>query len=137
MSHIIGDVGKIAVSTDGITYIDLGGVTSVDQDITNDAVDTTDFDSLGWKEKLYGNSEASLSITMNYDEVDAGQAILVAAAVGKTGLYFRYRPEELATKDQFIFQGVLTSLSDGSPQGDKVEMTADVESNGVVAKSAQ
>jgi phosphoserine phosphatase SerB len=51
MATIIGRNLKVAISTDGTTYYDLGKVTSGGISISTDMADETNNDSAGWKEE--------------------------------------------------------------------------------------
>jgi predicted secreted protein len=137
MAHAVGKSSKLAVSTDGISYTDVGGLTSVDSDQANDTADTSDFDSAGHKEQVYTFDQNKLSVSGHIDEADTGFDMLLTSLFSKTILYYRYRPETGSGKKQYVFQGLIESLKHSSPHDGVIDYTLDVSSTGAVTKSNQ
>ena len=139
MADVTARIGKVAVSTDNVTYTDLGGVKDYDFSRTDgETIDVTDFDSGGWKEHLVGLAGGSVSFTMNYDEADAGQDILRTSNSARTQIYYRIRPMGDNSGDaEYIWQGTITSLTISGSVDSAVEMSADVEFTGTATEQAQ
>lgn len=139
MAHFVGRFGTVEVSDDGgSNYYTVGGLTQGNYNHNQDVVDTTDFDSGGWKENILADSQFSLDFTANYDENDTGQGMLSTAFFAKTTLQWRVRPYVGSGFAQFVFQGNMSSPPQVSaPEGDKVEMSVTVDSTGTVVKSTQ
>jgi hypothetical protein len=137
MSDVKGFDGKLAVSTDNITYTDIGGMTQASISIGHSLIDTSDWD-VGWTTNLVGRGSITLSFTHNYDEADAGQDIVRTASEQGTQIYYRYRPMgDVSTQKEFIMQGTLESYDDTSPNDDKVESSGSVTSTGAPTIQAQ
>ena len=137
MAHTKGRSGMLAVSAAGSAYTDVGGLQSVDYDEGTEEVDATDFDSAGNKENCAGESQSSLSAVWLRDEADSGQDIVRAAKQAGSLLYFRYRPVEVGSADQFIFQGLITSLKNGNARNALVEQSMEAASSGAITHSTQ
>lgn len=137
MAHTKGRLGKIAVSTDGVSYTDVGGVNSLSSSDDAEEIDATDFDSAGFKEGEYGETQISLSVTVLRDEADAGQDIVRTAKNAKNLLYCRYRPYENAGSDQKIFQATVVTLGESNERNALVEETYEFRSSGTVTYSTQ
>jgi hypothetical protein len=130
MAHKAGRLGKVAVSAAGSVYTDVGGVFSAEATTNHDQIDATDFDSLGYKEQQYGETQVSFNVQFHRDEADAGQDIIRTAAQGKSALYIRYRQEETAGAKQITAQVTINSLNDSNARNQLVDQTLDAISTG-------
>jgi len=131
MADITARSGKLDVSTDGVTYTDIGGIKDYDLSYDGGTIDVTDFDSAGWTELLAGIRSASISLTMNYDEADAGQDKIRTGNENGSILYWRIRPRGDGTGlQETIFQGIITGLSESGATDGAVECSVDVATTG-------
>jgi len=138
MSVIVGRNGKIAISTAGVTYYDLGKVVDGSLDISSDVADATTNDSGGWKEGEYADAQGALSVTMKYDSSNTGQKALIdEMCTNRAKVYFRFRPAEAAGELQWIFLATLDSVGVSMSTGDVEELSISGASSGAVACSAQ
>ena len=136
MGHTKGRSGALAVD-DGGGYDDVGGVTSMSLSTSHDSIDETDFDSNGYKESAYGESQLTLSVTYLRDEADAGQDALRAASSGKTTVAARYRMVVAGGADQVIFTAKVNSLERSNERNADVEESVELESSGAITYSTQ
>jgi hypothetical protein len=129
---------KVAVSAAGTTYTSVGGVKDIgDWSIQPGKGEVTDKDSGGFKEYLGGDVDMSFSINGNYNEDDAGQGILITAALARTLLYFRFRPSEATGKYEFIARGIV-GFKVGSPGNDGAcPFSCDVQLSGTPTHQLQ
>lgn len=136
MSKVSGRLGKLAVSTDGSAYTDVGEVTSITPGGSHETEDATSFSSSGNKENDYGESQHSLSVDYLYDEADGGQDIIRTSFQNKTKLYYRYRPAgDTTDTEQRVFQGKIDSLETSNQRNAKVASKLQVVSSGAVTYS--
>ena len=139
MADVRGRDAKIAVSAAGSVYTDLAGAKDVTFSVDQSTVDVTDFVSGSWTEHLVGRKTVTISITANYDEADAGIAIVEASWQGGTQIYFRYRPmgDASGVSDELIAKGTITSLEDASPNEDATEVSIEAQVTGAVTAQQQ
>ncbi len=140
MAEKKGSDATLDVSTDGISYTDVGGVKDVNDSWTTGTIDSNDYDEPDWDQHVQDRRSVSLSVTCNYDEEDAGQAIIFTAVKGTAAkLYFRYRPggDDSGTGKEVIFQGTVESLDDSSSDGSMCEISLSVTSSGAVTYQTQ
>lgn len=136
MAHTKGRSGALDVD-DGGGYDGVGGITSMSASDSHDEIDETDFDSGGYKERAYGETSVSLTVTCLRDEADAGQDALRAAGSGKTTLTVRYRPYENAGADQLTFTGLVTSVERSNERNADVTETYTIVSSGSITYDTQ
>lgn len=137
MADIRGRDAKFAVSTDGVTYQDLGGCKDASWSIDQSTVDVTDFASGAWTEHLVGRKTVTASVTVNYDEADAGLDIVLASWQAATQIYIRYRPRGDTTgADQYVALATITSCEDSSPNDDAAEASISFQVTSSVTVSA-
>ncbi|KPJ59106.1 MAG: hypothetical protein AMJ46_12635 [Latescibacteria bacterium DG_63] len=137
MAHTKARLGMVAVSAAGSSYTDVGGLISVDYDEGDEAIDSTDFDSEGNKEVVGGEKQSTLSLSFHRDEADSGQDIIRTAKQAGNLLYFRVRPYEAGSADQFIAQFLITSLKNSSARNALVECSLEAQSSGAITHSTQ
>jgi|LakMenEpi03Aug12_release.lakeMendotaPanAssembly.Ray.scaffolds.fasta_scaffold389589_3 predicted secreted protein len=138
MAHILGTASKVAISSDGSTYVTIGDITTASLSMTVNSVDITDNDSSA-KEFMAGDATATFTFTFNYEgsQADGGQEDLIDAFIAKTTMYFRLRPRELTGESQYVFQGIVTELPIESSHEEVITMTATVQVTGAITESAQ
>lgn len=129
MAHTLGRQGDILI---GGTVV--GGVVSLTSNIAHDHADSTDFDSAGWKEKMYDESEVTWSVECLRDEADTGQDNLRTAATGKTAVTLDYRPYNNAGADQYELttNAFVSSHEVTNTRGEVVKDKYDLVSSGAV-----
>lgn len=132
MAHTLGRVGSLSAAGSAV-----GGIVNMSSDLANGDVDATDFDSAGFKERVYGDTERTISVTVRRDEADAGQDALRAAAVGKTTVAMIFRPTVASGSDQFSFTGYVTSYGVSNDQEALVEETFEIVSSGTITSDTQ
>jgi len=137
MATIIGRNAKLATSTDGVTYYDIGKATSIGQSWATDMADETNNDSAGYKEEQYADSQLTFDVSGKYDSSDTGQSALMDCAFNKTKVYFRFRPTTGVGEQEWLFQGHCADFSLDSETGSVEDFSATVNSSGTVTKQAQ
>lgn len=133
----IGRKARIAFSTDGVAYNDLGKVLSGDFDDSSDIADATTNDSLGFKEGEYADSQVTIDVVMKYDSSNTAQAALIQAKQNKVKGYLRFRPSEETGELQWIALFTLDTASISTSTGEVEELNVSATSSGTVAKSSQ
>ena len=130
MAKVSGRSGKLAVSTDGSAYTEVGEVESIRLTSSHEDEDPTSFTSAGYKEADYGETQLSLAATYKYDEADAGQDIIRTSNQNKTRIYYRVRPAGNTTgNEQIVFQGKIDSLETPNERNAKVTCSLQVKSH--------
>jgi len=138
MGKIIGRLARAAISTDGVTYTDIGEVKTIGLDTSHDLADATTNDSAGWKEEKAADSQVSLEVSGKYDSANAGQVILMAAAFAKTQVYLRFRPQvSSGVEKQVVFLSNISNYKVNTATGDVEEFSCSVRSTGAVTYATQ
>ena len=138
MAIIVGRNSRIATSTDGATYHDIGKLTSGSLGFAIDIADATTNDSAGFKEGEYADAQASLDATFKFDSSNTSQGqILTEAFTNKTKIYFRVRPKVLAGEKQWVFLATIGDLTLDMSTGEVEEMSLSATSSGAVTISNQ
>jgi hypothetical protein len=128
-----GRLGKVAVSTDDITYNDIAEVTEISYSLAHETEDATSFTSGGVKNSDYGETQVSLSVQYLYDPADVGQDRVRTSAEGKTKIWYRYRPAgDSSGEDSIKFQGKIESLEYGNARNEKATQSLSVVSDGAI-----
>lgn len=131
-------LGKLAVSTDGNSYTDVGELTSCNISFDKDRADATSYDDSGYKNEVAVLQMVTVSGEGNYDETDAGQVILLTALNNQTAIYFRWRPlgTDVGSNKEWIFQSEPTGSVDGDV-GSVATFSFDAPSKGTVTYQTQ
>jgi len=131
-------LGKLAVSTNGSAYTDVGELKSCNLALDKDMADSTSYDDSGYKSEVAVLQQVTISGSCNYDEADAGQTILLTSINAQTQIYFRWRPlgDDVGTDKEYIFQGNPTGSIDGEVGG-LLELSFDAASSGTVTYQTQ
>jgi len=137
MATIIGRNAKVAISPDGITYTDIGKVTSASLSFASDMADETNNDSGGFKEEQPADSQATIELAGKHNAADTGQAALADRAFDKAKNYFRFRPYTNPGDPEYIFQGYVSDHSVDTETGAVIDLSATIVSSGTVTKQAQ
>lgn len=138
----MGTIGRsitVAVGTDGISYTDVGHLTSADMDSGIDLADDTTNDSAGDKANCYADAQSTFNLTYKLSESDGGQdALRTEYFTNRTGLYIRYRPlGDGVGNDEYICQCKIESLSTPTTTGDTIESNCSLQSHGAITYQQQ
>lgn len=97
--------------------------------ITGDAVDATTRSSAGWREKLYGLKEWSISGELLYVLSDTGAAALWTAYTTKAVI-------SIVIEDKFggnwSGEGIVTSMTQNQPLADALTFSFEIQGSGVL-----
>jgi hypothetical protein len=137
MATKIGRNAKVAISDDGITYVDIGKVTSASMSFASDMADETNNDSGGFKDEQPADSQAVIELSGKADVTDTGQVALSDCAFLKTKKYFRFRSHTNPGDPEFVFQGHASDFSNDTETGAVEDLSATITSSGTVTKQAQ
>lgn len=141
MADTRGSAYELDVSTDGVSYTSVGGIKDAGLSFGRDKIDVNDFDQPNFHQALSDRVMATLSATMNYDESDAGQAIIMTnnGSTLPAALYWKVRPkgDDVGTSKEYIFQADITSLDVPNADGSPVEMSLTAESTGAITYQTQ
>ena len=137
MAMIVGRNAKVAISSNGSSWSDIGRVTSASLSLSDDLADATSNDSGGYKESLYADTQGTLDFSFKYEDGDTGQDALYLAKNTKATYYFRFRPQESSGENQWVFQGNIEDLSFDTETSTVGEASCTVQSTGTITKSDQ
>lgn len=132
MAHTLGRNGNLTVGG-----TDLGGIVSMSFALSHETADATDFDSVGYKENDYAESQATISIETLRDEADTAQDALRSAASGKTTVSIVYEPYDNAGADRYSFTAHVTSLDVANARGELVTDSWELLSSGSITFDTQ
>jgi predicted secreted protein len=142
MALVAGRVGKIAVSSDGgSTYVDVGGVKDATLNASKAMLDATTKDSGAYKEFEDGHKEATIELTLSWDDsatgLDAGQEKIVDAFEGNSALLARFRMEEGSGFKEHTSSVKVSAISEAQPLEDMAAFTATLQLTGSFASATQ
>lgn len=119
---VAGKGGSVKIGANKVAEIENWSL-----DLGADDIETTSFDSNGWKEYLQGLKEWSGSIEGNYKHDDAnGQKAIIAAWLSGEPLEFTF---EVAPGVQFVGEA-LVKPSLEVPVEDKAQFSCDIQGTG-------
>jgi len=138
MAKKVSRDGTLELSADGVTYTAIGNILSVGYPKSTEEHDATDYDSGEYTESEKGHSSMSLSVSLNTNEADGGQALLPTAQDSDAAYYWRFRPTAGSGFKEYIFRGRPTgwSASDGAVR-DILKATFSVNSTGALTVNTQ
>lgn len=135
---IAGFVGKLYVSDDNITFVEVGELKDYEISIQTNTIDATSHASAGFEEYIMGLASWSGTIGAIYISSDSAQDKLDTAVANKSKLYFRFDPEGTgAGKDRWSGTGILPDWKLSSPDKDLAVRNVTVKGSGALVKSAQ
>lgn len=138
MARIQGRLGRVAVSDDGgASYVDVGCIQDATLNGSLDEIEVTCHESGTVREYLQGRRDATLDLTIWWDEDDPGQDKISAAYFGDSTLKVRFRMEEAAGKDEIIADAFVTSYTENSPNDDAASLDVSMRITGAFSPSAQ
>lgn len=91
MTATAGYAGLVYASVAGSVWTAVGGVKSCSLDQAYAELDTTPLGGTGDKKRILGLLDKPVSLSVDYDEADAGQVILRASA--RTGYFIKILPD--------------------------------------------
>jgi hypothetical protein len=94
-------------------------------------------ESGAYEEFLAGRKDATIDITMHWDEEDDGQNKLASAHFSDTTVVVQYRMEEASGKDQHVVTCLVTAWNPDSPNDDIADISATLRVTGSYAPSTQ
>lgn len=132
MTDVKGRDTVVFISDDDVTYEQISGVKEASFSTGGEPIDVTDNDSAGWRTFIGGLNGYTFSLTMNYDEADAGQDLLRAAnETPGSKLYMKYRPRGTGTGyREVLFEAFLSSYEDGGAVDGAIEVTSEMQGSG-------
>jgi len=139
MGTLIGRVAEVAVSTDDITYQDIGHVTTADQASSKSIAEETNNDSLGNFQGKYSTRTTTLDVTAYYNSSNAGQLLLLEEYyTNEDGIFIRYRPiDDSGNEKQWKYACLLSDIGIGSSTPEVQEISFSVTANGVITYQDQ
>jgi predicted secreted protein len=107
-------------------------------ELTADEIDASSHDSAGWKEKLAGLKDWSLSGSYRLIDVsDAVQDGLETAFLNGTDVYIRLIPKRASGLRRYDGVAVVTNLSQSGPLNDPYDVSLELSSRGALTKATQ
>ena len=125
MAHTIGRAGNVTIGGS-----DVGGLLSASMNISHELADATDFDSAGWKEFVYDESEITYSLECLRDEADTAQDSLRTAATGKSTVALVFEPYDAGGADKITSTCYVTSHEVSMTRGEVVKDTYELKDGG-------
>lgn len=138
MSKIAGRLGRLAVSKDGgQNFYDVDCVVDMSLSASMAELDVTCHKSGQYREYIAGRKEATIEVSMHWDEEDVGAGIIADCFFSGTPLMARYRPDEGTDKDEFVANCIVTSYNATSPNDDVADLEATLRVSGQFDQQAQ
>lgn len=139
MSKIQGRLGRVAISDDGGSiYVDINGIQEATLNGALDEIETTSHDTGTVRTYLQGRRDATIDLSMFWDEADPGQDKVSAAFFGQTVPKLRFRMEEATGLDEFLdVDAFVTSYTEGSPNDDAATLDVSFRITGAFSPAAQ
>ena len=132
-----GRKATVEISADGNTYYAIGGVTSANWDPSVKEIDITDTDSGAFEEMMPGRMSAKCDVDANFEEGDAGQALVTAAFMARAKKYWRIRPTAGSGYVEHKGQGYVTGAPEAIPGEKQVTFKFTVKMTGAFTSTAQ
>ena len=125
MTKIAGRLGRVAVSSDGgTTFFEVAGITDMSLSAAQAELNATAHDSGQFEEFINGRKDATLDLSLLWDEDDPGQNVITEAFTSATRIDVRFRMQEKLTAVEFLAKAIVTGYSPSAPNDDIA--TADV-----------
>lgn len=138
MSRIAGRLGRVAVSSDGgQTFYDVDCIVDMSLSASQAELNVTCHASGQYEEYIPGRKEATMDLSLHWDEEDAGATILTDAYFSGTPLMVRYRPDEGSGKAEFLANGFVTSYNATSPNDDVADLEVSIRLSGQFDQTTQ
>lgn len=138
MSKIAGRLGRVYVSSNGgSTYYSVNGVGDFTLSTEITPIDVTSHDSGQFREYIPGHKTGTFDFSCKLDEDDAGQAIVVDGVSSGSTLVFKVRNQEGTGEYEWIFAGMVKSVTNSSPNDDAATFDVSVQITGDFSRQTQ
>ena len=104
MAMIVGRNAKVAISSNGSSWSDIGRVTSASLSLSDDLADATSNDSGGYKESLYADTQGTLDFSFTVEGSNSAHAY--AHASGSASSYSNAAGSSSSEGDATNYEGV-------------------------------
>jgi hypothetical protein len=116
----------------------VNGIVDSDVALDTEEIDTTTHDDGAFRTFIPGRMSGVVNATLAWDDADAGQESLKAAAFAQTSLATKFRLETGAGFDSFEGTlSVITSMNPSGPNDDKAEMSISARFSGTISRATQ
>lgn len=135
---IPGFNAKIYSSSDGgSTFQLIAEITDATLNVEKDPIETTSFDSGGWREFIDGLKTWGVTGEANFKATDQSQTDLYNALVNGTTVKVRIRPKELSGEPEYEGTAEVTNFSNELPLDGAVNVPFELQGTGALTRSAQ
>lgn len=132
-----GRNARLHVSTNGTTWVLVGGCEDIDFDGSKAQHDSTAREDGAYKTSLDGHKEGTISASGRFDDTDQGQQMIEAAFSGDTALWARWRTREATGKPERIAKVGVDSWKETGPIEGVTGFSCSLKTRGSFAFSAQ
>lgn len=133
-SAIGGSYAHLKVSNDGVTYVELGEITNLNDERNAPAISANHHDEPVFNSNIPGRIQNVLSGTVNYVYNNAGQILVETAQTNRTFVYFKLMPKETAGLDKYTGRGVISRFAKAFPDGGVATSDFSLDVDGTVTK---
>jgi len=127
--HITGVEGQVSSGAAPVLGID-----NWSADLSADSIETTDFDSDGWKDRIAGNKECTGTFEGNWDTAQDISADPPALNEGEI-VTLKLEIQDTTLPLQYLeFDALITNVNITVPEENKVRFTVSFESVGAVTR---
>ena len=137
-TNIAGRISKVAID-DGGGFVDIGGLMDATLNGAIAELDSTSKDDGQYRTFIVGHRDATLDLSLHWEEDDAGQIKLKENAFAATtaSAIFRFRMEEATGKQEFSVTGFVTGFNPTSPLDEVADLDVTVRLSGDFSPTAQ
>lgn len=134
MSCIAGRLAKVQISVDGgVTYANLGGLVDGSMNGTVDSLECTDHDSGGVREHLPNFFDATMDLTLRWDEDEPVQVLLEATVFpAPTTFKIYFYLEGTAGRRRYEADAFVTDWTPSAPLDDVAGLDVALQLSSVV-----
>ena len=119
------------------TYVKVGGQKDASMSISQDPLETTDKDSLGWKEKELGNRELTVDFDAFLIEDNAGWLELKKGLINLAADHQKCNCQVDTPAYKYTGNFVMSGLSMAGPAEDMATVSFSLVSDGVITEAAK
>lgn len=135
MAVILGRV-QTAAFNDGGGYDEVGKIVDGSLEVESAEVATTSHDSGVWEEFLQGRNSATVTLSVRYDEADAGQDACLAAWVAQTMGTLRFRMGGAGGSKQYSGSAFVKSAPMSAPNDEAADLQLTFRMTGAITRGA-
>lgn len=137
MAVILGRIQKAAFN-DGGGYDAVGRIVDGTLEMDSAEVNVTTHDSGAWEEFLQGRGNLTSSLSLLYDEADAGQEACLAAFVAQTAGTYRFRMRgDLQTAKEYIAAAFVKAAPMNAPNDEAGDLSLTFRLTGTPTRQNQ